>query len=117
MTGLALKYLTDELRNSLEQVEAQCGFKINDIIRSGLENTDSGIGAYAGDEDCYSKFAALFDKIIEEYHGYPPDGRHYSNLDLVDLPAMENLDPKGEAVLSTRIRVARNIKGYAWLCQ
>ena len=114
MTGLALKYLTDEMYADLRQVKAQCGFTIDDIVRSGRENPDGDIGAYAGDEDCYNKFAPLFDKIIEDYHGYLPADRHDSNLNVADLPAMEHLDPRGEAILSTRIRVARNISDFAF---
>ena len=114
MTCLALKYLTDEMLAELEPVVAHCGFRIEDVVRSGRENPDSNIGAYAGDEDCYRKFSPLFDKIIEDYHGYPPDGLHRSNLDLAALPPMEPIDPRGEAILSTRIRVARNLEGFSF---
>ncbi len=27
------------------------------------------MGLYAGDEDCYTVFAPLFDAVIEDYHG------------------------------------------------
>jgi len=114
MTALSKKYLTDDVRASLEQVKADCGFTIDDIIKSGVENPDSTIGAYAGDEDCYKQFSALFDKIITDYHGYDTDSVHTSDIDVNNLPAMENLDPQGESIISTRIRVARNIKGFAF---
>ena len=35
-----------------------------DVIQSGLENLDSGIGIYAPDAEAYSVFAPLFDPII-----------------------------------------------------
>ena len=44
---------------------------LQDVIRSGVENLDSGIGVYAGDEDVYTVFAPLMDKIIEDYHRFP----------------------------------------------
>jgi creatine kinase len=56
--------------------------------------------------------APLFDPIIRDYHKYDMSG-HKSNFSLVGLP-VENLDPKGEYVVSTRIRVARNFAKYAF---
>ena len=45
---LSQKYLTEDVRKALEDVQARCGFKLADVIRSGHENPDSNIGAYAG---------------------------------------------------------------------
>ncbi|PCJ47161.1 MAG: arginine kinase [Moraxellaceae bacterium] len=112
MTALAKKYLTAEVLGKLAQVRAECGFGIEDIVRSGVDNPDSSIGAYAGDEDCYGKFAPLFDPIINDYHGYAADASHHSNFDINSLMNMEDMDPSGEVIISTRIRVARNIKGF-----
>jgi len=109
---LAKRFLTPELRAELCNLRSQGGFTLDDIVRSGMKNPDSSIGVYAGDEDCYQKFAPLFDKIIEEYHRYPPDGIHRRNLSVSDLPPMSTLDPEECKIISTRIRVARNIKGF-----
>jgi hypothetical protein len=38
------------------------------LIQSGVDNLDSGIGVYAGDESTYSLFAPLLDPILHEYH-------------------------------------------------
>ncbi len=109
---LMKRFLTSELRRSLEGVTADCGFTLDDIVRSGMENPDSAIGLYAGDEDCYKKFAALFDKIIEAYHRYRPNGIHKRNWSVADLPDMSHLSKWEGRILSTRIRVGRNIKGF-----
>ncbi len=45
---------------------------VQDAIRSGVDNFDSGIGVYAGDEEVYTVFAPLLDRVIESYHRHPP---------------------------------------------
>ena len=111
---LSQKYLTEVVRKALEDVKAECGFKLADVIRSGHENPDSNIGAYAGDADCYVKFSALFDPIIAEYHSFPSDSKHRGDIQPLDSLTIPNLDPDNAQILSTRIRVARNIEGIAF---
>lgn len=111
---LMKKFLTSDLQTTLEGVTASCGFTLEDIIRSGMENPDSAIGMYAGDEDCYKKFAPLFDKIIEVYHGYSPNGVHQQNWSAADLQDISDLDRWRGKIISTRIRVGRNIKGFCF---
>ncbi|EGD79241.1 arginine kinase [Salpingoeca rosetta] len=86
------------------------GFTFDAAIQSGVDNQDSGVGLYAGDEESYTVFAPLFDKVIEDYHnGYKPWDTHVSDMDSSKLQG--NPDPEGDFVLSTRIRVGRNIRG------
>lgn len=99
--SLLAKYLTKDVFEALKDKKTKNGFTFAQVINSGVENPDSGIGAYVGDEESYEVFAPLFDPIIEEYHGFSKDGKHKSNL---------NPDPSGEYILSTRIRVGRNVK-------
>ena len=49
-----------------------CVFYAQDAIRSGVDNFDSGIGVYAGDEEVYTVFAPLLDRVMEAYHRFPP---------------------------------------------
>ncbi len=111
---LVEKFLTENIRKSLSDVQARCGFTLNDVIRSGLENPDSNIGAYAGDADCYTKFASLFNPIIEDYHGFPNDGIHRQNFSELDSASTQQLNLNNKRILSTRIRVARNVEGAAF---
>jgi len=111
---LATKFLTPALKDSLKGTKAACGFTIEDCVRSGVANPDSSIGVYAGDQECYEKFSALFDPVIQSYHGFPKDGKHKRNLNTNDLGNLPDLDPKHESILSTRIRVARNLKDFAF---
>lgn len=39
-----------------------------DVIQSGVENLDSGVGLYAPDAEAYNTFADLFNPVIQEYH-------------------------------------------------
>ena len=106
--SLLCKYLTQDIFESLKDKKTQNNFTLMKAINSGVENIDSGIGVYAGDEESYTLFAPLFDKIIEDYHGFTTKDSHQSNLNPDDLKA-PNPDKAGEYIISTRIRVGRNI--------
>jgi hypothetical protein len=59
----------------------KAGVSFEQMILSGAQNIDSGIGLYAGSHDSYTTFSDLFDKVIEDYHGHKKDGKHISNMD------------------------------------
>jgi len=107
-SSLLCNYLTPELFDALKEKKTANGFTLEKAIKSGIENSDSEIGVYAGDEESYTLFAELFDKVIEAYHGFSKHDVHHSNLNVQDLK-VKKLDEK--YVLSTRIRVGRNVKG------
>jgi len=107
-TSLLCKYLTPQVFDALKDKKTSNGFTLEQTINSGVKNIDSGIGVYAGDEESYMTFSALFDPIIKEYHGFDTSDTHQSNLNPDDLNA-PNPDPKGEYIVSTRIRVGRNV--------
>ena len=102
------KHLSQEVFDTLKDKETANGFTLQQAINSGVKNPDSGIGVYAGDEESYETLAPLFDPIIQEYHGFSKDDKHKSNLNPDDLNA-PNPDPDGEYIVSTRIRVGRNV--------
>ena len=104
------KHLSKEVFESLKDKQTAHGFTLQKAIHSGVENPDSGIGVYAGDEESYTTFAPLFDPIIEDYHSFSKNAAHQSNLNPDDLNA-PNTDPQGDYVISTRIRVGRNVAG------
>jgi creatine kinase/arginine kinase len=109
--SLMAKYLTKEVFERLKDKKTSNGFTILDVVNSGVKNPDSGIGAYAGDKESYTLYAELFDAIIEEYHGFSKSDKHQSNLNPDHLKA-PNPDPKDEYILSTRIRVGRNLDEF-----
>lgn len=73
---------------------------------------DSGIGVYAGSHSSYKTFAPLFDKIIEEYHGHGNTKSHVSNMDATSLNCPTFPEDESSMIISTRIRVGRNLEGY-----
>ena len=107
-SSMLCKHLSPEVFEALKDKKTANGFTLEQAIHSGVENIDSGIGVYAGDEETYEVFAALFDPIIAEYHGFSKEDKHKSNLNPDDLNA-PNPDPEGKYIISTRIRVGRNV--------
>jgi len=54
-------------------------------------------------------FAPFYAPLIAEYHGF--QGEHRTDFDVSKIP-QEPVDPTGEAIVSTRIRVGRNLKDF-----
>ena len=107
------EHLTSEREAELSGLKTSNGIRLADIIRSGRENPDSSIGVYAGDAEAYALFAPLLDPIINEYHQYGHDGRHSRDLDPSHL-RVADFDATDERIISTRIRVGRNLDGFAF---
>ncbi len=110
-TSLLCKYLTPQIFEELKDKKTDFNYTLKKAINSGVENTDSGIGVYAGDEESYELFSKLFDPIIEDYHGFTKEQNHSSNINVDDLNT-PNPDVDGEYIVSTRIRVGRNLKNF-----
>lgn len=108
--SLMAQFLTPELRARLEHRVTTRDFRLADCIRSGVENPDSSVGIYAPDAESYRVFSLLFNNVISAYHHVEPRDKHYRDMDDAKLPR-ENLDPSGESVISTRVRVGRNLAG------
>ena len=106
--SMLCRYLTPEIFEALKDKKTRNGFTLEQAINSGVVNPDSSIGVYAGDKESYTLFAPLFDPIIEAYHGFGKEDMHQSNLNPDDLNA-PNPDPEGKYIVSTRIRVGRNV--------
>lgn len=109
--SLLCKYLNKEIFENLKDQTTPNGFSFHQLINSGVVNPDSSVGVYAGDEESFSTFAGLFDPLIREYHGFSKTDNHISNLNVDDLNA-PNPDPAGDYIISTRIRVARNLAEF-----
>ena len=107
--ALVKKHLSPDLYQQLRRLKTRSGFTLEKAIRSGIQNPDSTIGIYAGDAESYQVFSPVLDPIIHEYHHFPEGEAHVSDFTVPDLPPA---DPEGKYILSTRIRVARNLKDY-----
>ncbi|KAM3725757.1 putative arginine kinase [Dirofilaria immitis] len=111
--SLLKKNLTPKILQKLENKKTKLGASLYDIIRSGLLSHDLATGVYAADPESYHKFAILFDKILEDYHGFKPGAKQpavdFGEEKISELPS---LDPTGKYIKSVRIRCARSIAGY-----
>ena len=107
------KYLSQKVFKALKHQKTDSGFTLAKAINSGLKNPDSAIGIYAGDAQSYKTFSLIFDPVISEYHKGEKTLKHKSDLTQIELAC---LDPENKYIQSTRIRVARNIKGFGFPC-
>lgn len=92
--SLLKKHLTKEVFDKLKNLKTPTfGSTLLDVIQSGLENHDSGVGIYAPDAEAYTVFADLFDPIIDDYHqGFKKTDKHPAK-DFGDVDTLGNLDP------------------------
>jgi len=111
--SLLKKHLTQDVFNKCKDLKTPSfGSTLLDVIQSGVENLDSGVGIYAPDAEAYSVFSPLFDPVIETYHkGFSQTDKH-PNCDFGDVNSLKNLDPEGAFVVSTRVRGGRSMAGY-----
>jgi len=111
--SLLKKCLTRDVWDKLKDKKDKSGCTLQQCIFSGAKWTSSGVGVYATSPDAYHTFAPFFDKIIEEYHGHGPTAKHLSSMDYNDLKCPPFEGDEAAMILSTRIRVARNLDNYA----
>lgn len=85
------------------------------VIKPGIENKGHKMiktaGLVAGDAECYTTFGPLFDAVLDLRYGTSipaPGTRQPLALD-ASLVSAEPLDPRGRHVVSTQVRVGRNL--------
>ena len=110
--SLLSKNLTPQVWEQMKDKKDKFGFTFKQAIFSGSKWTNSGVGVYAGSHDSYYAFAALFDKIIFEYHGHGKTDKHVSNMDYTQLNCPKFPADEDAMINSTRIRVGRNFAEY-----
>ena len=85
------------------------------FIISGEDIPESCQGIYASDPDAFCVFRELFDPIIRDTHGLTGSDVEQPDLEFGD-PKHSDLDLKEydvkSLIISTRVRVARNIDGF-----
>jgi len=106
------KALTRDVWDQLHGKKDKHGISFETCIISGCQNVDSGIGVYAGSHDSYITFAPLFDHVIESYHKHGKDAKHVSNMNANELNCPPFSEEDAKMILSTRIRVGRNLADY-----
>ena len=112
--SLLSKHLTKQVWEQLYDKTDNIGFAFKHCIFTGCKNLNSGVGVYAGSPDSYVAFAPLMDKVIEDYHGHGRDAEHIADMDFTKLNCPAFPEDEDAMILSTRIRVARNLEGFSF---
>jgi creatine kinase len=109
------RHLTADVFARLKDVKSDRGYTLSNAIMTGVVTPHLGVGATAGDENCWEVFKPLFYPIIKDWHGYDAETQtHPMDLDPSKLSfTAEQRATFGEYVVSTRIRAARNISGFS----
>jgi protein-arginine kinase len=110
--SLLSKYLTKEIYDKYKGKKDKAGVSFEQMILSGSQNIDSGIGLYAGSHDSYTTFSDLFDKVIEDYHKHNKTAKHVSDMDFKTLKCPPLSAEDAKMIVSTRIRVGRNLAEF-----
>lgn len=126
--ALLPKFLTEDVYRQLCNLKTVNGVTLEDLMRAGTAlpwgaKPPRGLaGIYAGDADSYRVFEPLLAPLIKYHHfrqrqqrktkpKHARLQRHQSNLNPQYLLS-QRLDPDGEYILYTRMRLARSIEGF-----
>jgi len=112
--SLMAKTLDQALFDKLKDVKSENGYTLSNCIQTGVETPHLGVGCTAGDEDSWEKFKDLFYPVIKGWHKYDPEtSTHPTDLNPDNVTQTpEQLEKFNKYVASTRIRAARNIRGF-----
>ena len=110
--SLVSRFNTREVWEQLKDKKDECGVSYKLCIFSACKNVDSSVGIYAGSHDSYKAFSLIMDKVIEAYHGHKPEDKHVSDMDASKLECPPFAEDEAAMIVSTRIRVGRNLEGY-----
>merc|ERR1719428_1309434 len=105
-----------DLYRKLKDKCTASGVNLAQCIKTGIDNPGhphiKTVGLTAGDEDCYTVFAELFDPIISDRHnGYGVDAKQPTNLNIDEILDTD-IDPYNKYVLTTRVRTGRSVRGF-----
>ncbi|CAM9312790.1 unnamed protein product, partial [Ectocarpus fasciculatus] len=109
------RHLTQEVFDKLKDAKSEKGYTLSNAIMTGVVTPHLGVGATAGDEECWEVFKDLYYPIIKDWHGYDAETQvHPMDLDPSKLVfSDEQKELFNQFVVSTRIRAARNVSGFS----
>jgi arginine kinase len=113
--SLAKKYLTPEIVKKYSEVKTKMGGTLALCVNTNAYNPQALLCRTA-DQECYEVFRDFFDAVIRDYHKVATAQIAHPPSDLGDennLP-FGIVDPTEKYVVSTRVRVGRTIKGFAF---
>nr|O15989.1 RecName: Full=Arginine kinase; Short=AK [Turbo cornutus]BAA22870.1 arginine kinase [Turbo cornutus] len=112
--SLLKKHCTKERFDAVKDKKTKFGGTIGDCIKSGCLNLDSGVGIYACDPDAYTVFANVLDEVIKDYHKVDKLDHPEPDMGNFEDPGFGDLDPSGDFIVSTRVRVGRSHDSYGF---
>nr|BAE16974.1 arginine kinase [Abyssogena kaikoi] len=111
--SLMKKHLTQAVYDDLKNKKTSLRGTLAHCINSGCIHLGSKVGIYACDPEAYTVFENVFNNVIKEYHKVDSINHPEPTFGTPEqIKALENIDPEGNMVKSTRIRVARTLAGY-----
>ena len=113
------RHLTKEKWEQLKNLTTRGGGTLWDCIKSGILCPDSKMGAYLCDRESVDVFEPLFEPMILTYFNtnqYHPESNFgdLESSEIKELLDLKRLDSDNSMIVSTRVRVARNLEGYAY---
>ncbi len=117
--SLTAKYLTRELFDQLKDKKSSKGYTLSNAIQNAVVLPHLMCGATAGDEECWEIFKELYYPIIYSWHGFNAYTQKHDCSSPVDLDpsklkvSADQVSLFNQHILSTRIRAARNIRGFS----
>lgn len=112
--SLLKKHLTQERYDALKDKKTSFKGTLADCIRSGCKNPDSGVGIYASDPEAYTVFSPVLDAVIKDYHKVTELNHPTPDFGRAKLKDFGDLDPEGNMIVSTRVRVGRSHDSYGF---
>ncbi|XP_052811346.1 taurocyamine kinase-like isoform X2 [Mya arenaria] len=115
--SLLKKHLTEDRYKALKDKPTSLGGTLAQCMSSGALHEGSKVGIYACDPSAYADpgYAELFNLVIQDYHTGNPNGtvKHPEPTFGTDaeIASLGDLDPSGQFVVSTRVRMARSHEG------
>jgi hypothetical protein len=106
--NLMARHFSEDYFDSLDESKRD---RLWRIIRTGIENPDSQMGAYAQNSSDYEDFEPLLEPMIRDYHNIPREreiGQKHDWSATASRCNLEDIDPALNSV-SMRVRVGRNL--------
>ena len=109
------KFITEDIFDKYKGLVSggQGNWTIARAINTGVMFPKAGMGMHAGDAESYDTFIDIYRPCVEAYHkGFVWDLEHAHRTDLDANNLSIDFSPVAKSlILSTRIRVARNLGG------
>jgi len=121
LPSLAAQFCTPEVWAKYKDVKSSGPAKwtLARAINTGVMYPESLVGCHAGDRESYDDFKDFFWPVIEAYHvgfsmasGWRPPGTATERMDPSRV-TVQLSDSARAKILSTRIRIARNLAAFA----